>query len=191
MLDKMLCGLGFFQNSFLPYNSGRRSVLSLLAKSLAWCAVLPYASYARLAQAEESVNSISTGFVCKGDLSDSEWKKKLTPQQYDVMRNEGTEAPHSSPLAHVFNNGIYKCVGCEQTLFAANTKFDSGTGWPSFYNFLPNAVETRQDYKLLIPRTEVHCSCCGGHLGHVFEDGPKPTGLRYCINGIALKFIET
>ncbi len=121
-------------------------------------------------------------------LSDAEWRKRLSPEAYDVLRRQGTEAPESSPLDHEFSAGRYDCAGCGQHLFSSATKFDSGTGWPSFYQPLPGAVATSADSSLLMERTEVHCARCGGHLGHVFDDGPKPTGLRYCMNGVALTF---
>ena len=122
-------------------------------------------------------------------LSDAEWRKRLTPEQYEVLREEGTEAAGSSPLLHEKRSGTYVCVACDHPLFASATKYDSGTGWPSFYDVLPGGVETRLDFKLIWPRTEYHCARCGGHQGHVFKDGPKPTGLRYCNNGVALKFM--
>ena len=131
----------------------------------------------------------ATEAVFKIIHSDAEWRAKLTPAQYDVLRKEGTEMPESSPLDHQFAAGRYLCAGCAQPLFASDTKFDSGTGWPSFYAPLPDAVQTRSDSSLFMARTEVHCSQCGGHLGHVFDDGPKPTGLRYCMNGVALAFV--
>jgi peptide-methionine (R)-S-oxide reductase len=121
--------------------------------------------------------------------SDDEWRKILTPMQYKVLREHGTERPHSSPLDREKRKGIFACVGCDLPLFSSDTKFDSGTGWPSFYKPLENAVGTSEDRSLLMLRTEVHCRRCGGHLGHVFDDGPKPTGLRYCMNGVALKFM--
>ena len=122
-------------------------------------------------------------------LSEEEWKKRLTAEQYNVLREEGTERPFSSPLTMEKHDGVFVCVACGQPLFLSTTKFDSGTGWPSFYDALPGSIKIKTDYKLGIPRTEYHCSRCGGHLGHVFEDGPKPTGLRYCNNGVSLKFI--
>jgi len=121
--------------------------------------------------------------------TDAEWRKLLTPEQYQVLRQQGTEPAGSSPLDHEFANGTYYCVGCDLALFSSKTKFDSGTGWPSFYAPLPHAVGTTADHSLMMDRTEVHCSRCGGHLGHVFDDGPKPTGLRYCMNGVALRFV--
>jgi peptide-methionine (R)-S-oxide reductase len=128
----------------------------------------------------------------KGDFeikkSDAEWKAQLTPAQYDVLRKEGTERPYSSELNKEKRKGIFACAGCDLPLFASETKFESGTGWPSFYQPLENAVGTTTDRTLGMSRTEVHCRRCGGHLGHVFDDGPKPTGLRYCMNGLAMTF---
>ena len=121
--------------------------------------------------------------------SDAEWRKLLTSEQYDVLRQEGTEPPFSSPLDHETRSGLYVCVACALPLFPSTFKFDSGTGWPSFYDVLPGHVETKTDFKLIAPRTEYHCARCGGHHGHVFDDGPKPTGLRYCNNGVALRFL--
>jgi len=120
--------------------------------------------------------------------TDAEWKRTLAPEQYRVLRQHGTERAHTSPLNHEHRRGIYSCAGCGQPLFASETKFDSGTGWPSFFAPIEGGVETSLDFKLLLPRTEVHCNRCGGHLGHVFNDGPKPTGQRYCMNGVALQF---
>jgi peptide-methionine (R)-S-oxide reductase len=122
-------------------------------------------------------------------LTDAQWRERLTPAQYHVLRKEGTEAPWSSPLLDEKRAGTYVCVACDHPLFSSDSKFESGTGWPSFYDFLPGGVETKLDFKLVWPRTEYHCAKCGGHHGHVFEDGPEPTGLRYCNNGVALKFI--
>ena len=120
--------------------------------------------------------------------SDAEWRELLTAEQYDVLRHEGTERPYTSPLNHEKRAGTFACAGCNLALFSSETKFDSGTGWPSFWQPLDNAVDTRSDRSFGMRRTEVHCHRCGGHLGHVFEDGPKPTGLRYCMNGVAMKF---
>ena len=122
-------------------------------------------------------------------LSDAEWRKKLSPRAYQVLRHEDTERPFTSPLNKEHRAGTFTCAGCALPLFASRTKFESGTGWPSFYQPLPRAVGTRTDRTLGMARTEVHCSRCGGHLGHVFEDGPPPTGLRYCMNGASLAFV--
>jgi peptide-methionine (R)-S-oxide reductase len=119
---------------------------------------------------------------------DAEWKKLLTPEQYYVLRQHGTERAGTSPLDKVYAPGTYVCAGCDLPLFSSTTKFDSRTGWPSFYAPLEKAIGTSVDKSFFATRTEVHCRRCGGHLGHVFDDGPKPTGLRYCMNGVALKF---
>ena len=121
-------------------------------------------------------------------LTDAEWRRRLTPEQYDVLRRAATERPGSSPLNTEHRRGTFLCAGCGQPLFASETKFESGTGWPSFYRPLPNAVANAEDRSLIEPRTEVLCARCGGHLGHVFDDGPPPTGLRYCMNGVAMTF---
>ncbi|BDX30089.1 putative methionine sulfoxide reductase [Mycobacterium antarcticum] len=120
--------------------------------------------------------------------SDAEWRTLLTSDQYDVLRNAGTEAPYTSPLNDERRSGVFACAGCALDLFASSTKFDSGTGWPSFWQPLDDAVIEKRDDTLGVSRTEVRCRRCGGHLGHVFDDGPEPTGLRYCMNGAALTF---
>lgn len=121
--------------------------------------------------------------------SDAEWQKVLSPQAFYVLRQHGTERAGTSPLDKNYETGTYTCAGCGQTLFSSTTKFDSGTGWPSFWKPADNAIGSTVDRSFFMTRTEVHCSRCGGHLGHVFEGGPKPAGLRYCINGVALTFV--
>jgi len=121
--------------------------------------------------------------------SDEEWQKLLSPEQYAVLRHEATEPPGSSPLNAEHREGTFVCAGCDLDLFTSKMKFESGTGWPSFFTSIKGHVATRTDYKILLPRTEYHCVRCGGHQGHVFDDGPKPTGQRWCNNGVALKFV--
>ena len=118
----------------------------------------------------------------------TQWRARLSPAAFAVLREEQTEMPGTSSLLNEHRSGVFSCDGCDQALFRSNTKFESGTGWPSFYAPIPRAVATSQDFSMVVPRTEVHCSRCGGHLGHVFDDGPQPTGLRYCMNGVALRF---
>jgi peptide-methionine (R)-S-oxide reductase len=120
--------------------------------------------------------------------SEADWKAQLSPESFHVLREHGTERAGTSPLDHEKRKGMFVCAGCAQKLFPSDTKFNSGTGWPSFFDPLPGAVATTEDNKFFMKRVEVHCANCGGHLGHVFEDGPKPTGLRYCMNGVSLKF---
>ena len=123
------------------------------------------------------------------ELPDAEWRKRLSGQAYAVLRHESTEAPFTSALNNEKRAGTYQCAGCELALFSSAAKYDSGTGWPSFTAALAGGVEMRTDYKLILPRTEYHCARCGGHQGHVFDDGPRPTGKRYCNNGVALRFV--
>ena len=132
--------------------------------------------------------SSSKGKRFEVEKTDAEWKALLSPAAYDVLRHEGTERAGTSSLLNEHREGTFLCAGCALALFSSKTKFESGTGWPSFYAPLTNAVETTEDRSFLMVRTEVHCRRCGGHLGHVFDDGPKPTGLRYCMNGVALSF---
>ncbi len=126
--------------------------------------------------------------ISKLSLSSAEWRNKLSEEQYYILRKEGTERAYTSPLNDEKRAGKYHCAGCDLALFDSSTKYESGTGWPSFYDVIPDRVETKTDFYLILPRTEYHCVRCGGHQGHVFKDGPKPTGLRYCNNGLALAF---
>jgi peptide-methionine (R)-S-oxide reductase len=147
-----------------------------------------------------AVTALTVGLLSRGSVraetaetfavtfSDDQWRARLSPAQYDVLRKEGTERPFSSPLNDEHRAGTFACAGCELPLFSSRTKFDSHTGWPSFWAPLTEAVASRTDSTFGMTRTEVHCRRCGGHLGHVFDDGPKPTGLRYCMNGVALTF---
>ncbi len=120
--------------------------------------------------------------------TDADWRQKLTPEQFRVLRQHGTERPFTSPLNDEHRKGVFVCAACARELYRSDTKFDSGTGWPSFFAPIEGALETSRDFKLILPRTEVHCGSCGGHLGHVFDDGPEPTGKRYCMNGVAMQF---
>jgi peptide-methionine (R)-S-oxide reductase len=122
------------------------------------------------------------------EKTDDEWRKTLTPEQFEVLRKHGTERAGTSPLNNEKRDGVFKCAGCGEPLFSSDTKFESGTGWPSFWEPLDAAVGTTSDRSMFMTRTEVHCAKCGGHLGHVFPDGPRPTGMRYCMNGVALEF---
>jgi peptide-methionine (R)-S-oxide reductase len=161
-------------------------MLSRRLMMLAGASIAAIAAVARFASPGKAGTEIKTFEITKPD---EEWKKLLTPEQYYVLRKHGTERAFTSPLDKQYGAGIYSCAGCDLPLFASTTKFNSGTGWPSFYAPLDNAIGTTVDRSFMMTRTEVHCRRCGGHLGHVFDDGPKPTGLRYCMNGVALKFV--
>lgn len=158
----------------------RRTFIRLAAGGASSLLVAPFALPGQTVAAER---------IEKLVRSNAEWKKRLTPAQYHILREEGTERPYSSPLNGEKRSGVYVCAACDLPLFPSKFKYDSGTGWPSFYDVLPGHVGTRVDRKLIVPRTEYHCARCGGHHGHVFDDGPKPTGLRYCNNGVALRFM--
>ena len=147
------------------------------------------AALATLFAAERTAAAASPARDKQWDLSDEAWRKRLSAEQFSVLRQEGTERPGSSPFNGEKRKGTFVCAGCELPLFKSETKYESGTGWPSFYDFIPGALGTKTDFKIVFPRTEYHCIRCGGHQGHVFDDGPKPTGKRYCNNGVALKFV--
>ncbi len=121
-------------------------------------------------------------------LSKEQWRERLSPEAFQVLRKEGTERPFSSPLNKEYRDGLFVCAGCELPLFTSAMKYDSGTGWPSFITHIADHMDTKRDFKMIVPRTEYHCARCGGHQGHVFKDGPEPTGQRWCNNGVALKF---
>lgn len=143
---------------------------------------------ATLATGATALTQAAAETIEKLVLSKSEWKARLTPRQFDVLRRAGTEPAWSSAFNDEKRAGVFHCAGCNLSLFEAATKFESGTGWPSFFNIIPGHLNTKRDFKLVIPRTEYHCARCDGHQGHVFKDGPAPTGLRYCNNGVALTF---
>ena len=157
-------------------NTDRRSALALFAG----VAAMPVLAACGGAPAEAKSFPIQR--------SDAEWQKRLTAEQYRVLRKAATERPYTSLLNKEKRAGIFHCAGCNNALYSSKTKFESGTGWPSFWKPLAGAIGTSTDYKIGYPRTEVHCADCGGHLGHVFDDGPKPTGKRYCMNGVAMTF---
>ncbi len=159
----------------------RRAFIKWIATATALAALFKYRTAGQIMTTTEHIEKITR--------SETEWKRLLAPEQYYLLREEGTERAYSSPLNDEHRSGMFVCAGCALPLFPSQYKFDSGTGWSSFHDVLPGHVYTMTDYKLLLPRTEYHCARCGGHQGHVFDDGPKPTGLRYCNNGVALTFV--
>lgn len=160
----------------------------LLTGTAAAAAAFAFAGNFRALAAGASKSGAKAGETFEVVRSEDEWRRMLSPVQFDVLRREGTERPYTSPLNDEHRAGKFTCAGCAQTLFSSSTKFDSHTGWPSFWAPLDHAISTREDGSFGVLRTEVHCKRCGGHLGHVFDDGPKPTGLRYCMNGVAMNF---
>jgi len=169
--------------------------LSAAAFALSACSAASTASEAEIilsdmSKSEKSnVKDINMSDENWKNLSQREWQERLTEQEFYVLRKEGTERPFTSPFNDNKASGTYVCAGCALPLFKSDTKFDSGTGWPSFFDHIDGAIKTKKDFKLVVPRTEYHCARCGGHQGHVFKDGPRPTGLRYCNNGVALDFV--
>jgi peptide-methionine (R)-S-oxide reductase len=165
----------------IPTTSDRRAFLLLTGGSLMGILGL------RWFGGDDAVAEAKKAFEV--EKPDAEWRKQLTPEQFNVLRGHGTERPGSSPLNAEKRKGSFVCAGCDLPLFSSDTKYESGTGWPSFWQPLTDAIGTKSDRSFFMTRTEVHCRRCGGHLGHVFNDGPKPTGLRYCMNGVAMKFV--
>ena len=159
----------------------RRTLLRNLLKGIA---TAPFALSACTDAAGPGASKRPPGEI---NLSEAEWRQRLTPEAYRVLREAHTERPYSSPLNEEHRDGTFVCQGCDLPLYQSDTKFESGTGWPSFWDHIPDAIRTMTDYDF--PRTEVRCRRCAGHLGHVFKDGPEPTGLRYCMNGVAMKFV--
>lgn len=174
--------------------SNRRHFITVLLGGAAMIVAAPLLSkikWLATAKAEDKMtgNKMNTETITPITKPDAEWKAELPPESYEVLRHEGTERAFTSPLLKEHRDGDYACAGCGLPLFAADKKFDSGTGWPSFFDAIPGHLAEKTDMKILVPRTEYHCVRCGGHQGHVFNDGPAPTGLRYCNNGVALKFV--
>jgi len=168
----------------------RRHFLSHALAGLAGASVLRATSAGTTAATVTGAGSPSSPLkIEKVEKTDDEWRKILTPAQYSVLRKEGTEYPFSSPLNNEKRKGTFVCAGCDLPLFDSKTKFDSGTGWPSFFTAIPNHVAMKKDYKIIVERDEYHCVRCGGHQGHLFDDGPPPTRQRWCNNGVALRFL--
>jgi peptide-methionine (R)-S-oxide reductase len=167
-----------FKTAFVP----------LCALALAGCAVNAAPPAKTPAKPAKASSTKKPTKIMKITKTDAQWRQELSPEAYEVLRKHGTERPYTGALLKNHETGVFECAGCQLPLFASDTKFDSGTGWPSFYKALPGAVEEKTDTTYGMKRTEVLCARCGGHLGHVFDDGPKPTGLRYCMNSVALKF---
>lgn len=170
----------FLQSLFAATGS---TVFTLQAVAERVAALPPEQIKTAIQQANQPMTKIE-----KLELSNTEWKKRLTPAQYSVLRDEGTERAFTSPLNDEKRKGVFHCAGCDLPVYTSEMKFDSGTGWPSFFTTLPGAFEKKTDFKLIYPRTEYHCARCGGHHGHIFSDGPQPTGQRWCNNGVALTF---
>ncbi|TCO78300.1 peptide-methionine (R)-S-oxide reductase MsrB [Chromatocurvus halotolerans] len=180
-------------------NISRRSLLGLTGMALAMAALPAWSR--RTKEMIETMQETWRDYLAEGmespspadkiSLDEDAWRERLGSAAYDVLREEGTERPFTSPLNDEKRDGLYLCAGCDLPLFTSAMKFDSGTGWPSFFTVIPEHMETKRDFKLIWPRTEYHCTRCGGHQGHVFKDGPEPTGERWCNNGVALRFVPT
>lgn len=178
-------------------NISRRSLLRLTGMALVMAALPAWSR--RTKEMIEAMQENWRDYLAEGmeppsptdkiSLDDDVWRERLSSAAYDVLREEGTERPFTSPLNDEKRDGLYLCAGCDLPLFTSAMKFDSGTGWPSFFTVIPEHMETKRDFKLIWPRTEYHCARCGGHQGHVFKDGPEPTGERWCNNGVALRFV--